>query len=164
MTTSTEGELAQYLTFQVADAEYGVGILKVREIIEYDTVTRVPHAPPAVRGVLNLRGAVVPVVDLAVKFGLPASTVTKRSCVIVVECLLDGEETVMGVLADAVSQVIDLAPADIEPAPAFGARVRVEFLQGMGKLGGRFVLLLDLDRLLSAQEAAAGRPTAGAEA
>ena len=160
MTTSTEGEFAQYLTFQVADAEYGVGILKVREIIEYDTVTRVPHAPVAVRGVLNLRGAVVPVVDLAVKFGLPASTVTKRSCVIVVECILDGEETVMGVLADAVSQVVDLAPTDIEPAPAFGARVRVEFLQGMGKLGGRFVLLLDLDRLLSSQDAAAGRPTA----
>lgn len=160
MTTPTEGELAQYLTFQVADAEYGVGILKVREIIEYDTVTRVPHAPPAVRGVLNLRGAVVPVVDLAVKFGLPASVTTKRSCVIVVECILDGEQTVMGVLADAVSQVIDLAPSDIEPAPAFGARVRVEFLQGMGKLGGRFVLLLDLDRLLSAAEAAVATATA----
>jgi purine-binding chemotaxis protein CheW len=165
VSTSTEGEFAQYLTFQVADAEYGVGILKVREIIEYDTVTRVPHAPVAVRGVLNLRGAVVPVVDLAVKFGLPASIVTKRSCVIVVECELDGELTVMGVLTDAVSQVIDLAPTDMEPAPAFGARVRVEFLQGMGKLGGRFVLLLDLDRLLSTQEAAAGRPlTAGVDA
>jgi purine-binding chemotaxis protein CheW len=164
VTTPTEGELAQYLTFQVADAEYGVGILKVREIIEYDTVTRVPHAPVAVRGVLNLRGAVVPVVDLAVKFGLPASTVTKRSCVIVVECLLDGEHTVMGVLADAVSQVIDLAPTDIEPAPAFGARVRVEFLQGMGKLGGRFVLLLDLDRLLSTAETAVALAAAGAVA
>jgi purine-binding chemotaxis protein CheW len=165
MQTTLEGEHAQYLTFQVADAEYGVGILQVREIIEYDTITRVPHAPVAVRGVINLRGSVVPVVDLAVKFGLPESRITKRSCVIVVECQLEGELTVMGVLCDAVSQVIDLTAADIEPAPAFGSRVRIEFLRGMGKVGGKFVLLLDLDRLLSAQEAAAGRPvaTAGAE-
>jgi len=160
MSTTLEGEHAQYLTFQVADAEYGVGILQVREIIEYDTITRVPHAPPAVRGVINLRGSVVPVVDLAVKFGLSESRITKRSCVIVVECLLDGALTVMGVLCDAVSQVIDLTAADIEPAPAFGSRVRIEFLRGMGKVGGKFVLLLDLDRLLSAQEAAAGRPAA----
>ena len=164
MSTTLEGEHAQYLTFQVADAEYGVGILQVREIIEYDTITRVPHAPAAVRGVINLRGSVVPVVDLAVKFGLPESRITKRSCVIVVECVLDGELTVMGVLCDAVSQVIDLTAADIEPAPAFGSRVRIEFLRGMGKVGGKFVLLLDLDRLLSAQEAAAGRPVATAAA
>ena len=162
MSTTLEGEHAQYLTFQVADAEYGVGILQVREIIEYDTITRVPHAPSAVRGVINLRGSVVPVVDLAVKFGLPESRITKRSCVIVVECVLDGELTVMGVLCDAVSQVIDLTTADIEPAPAFGSRVRIEFLRGMGKVGGKFVLLLDLDRLLSADEAAAGRPTVAA--
>jgi purine-binding chemotaxis protein CheW len=164
MATTLEGEHAQYLTFQVADAEYGVGILQVREIIEYDTITRVPHAPSAVRGVINLRGSVVPVVDLAVKFGLPESRITKRSCVIVVECVLDGELTVMGVLCDAVSQVIDLTTADIEPAPAFGSRVRIEFLRGMGKVGGKFVLLLDLDRLLSADEASAGRPTATAGA
>jgi purine-binding chemotaxis protein CheW len=164
MSTTLEGEHAQYLTFQVADAEYGVGILQVREIIEYDTITRVPHAPSAVRGVINLRGSVVPVVDLAVKFGLPESRITKRSCVIVVECVLDGELTVMGVLCDAVSQVIDLTTADIEPAPAFGSRVRIEFLRGMGKVGGKFVLLLDLDRLLSADEASAGRPTATAGA
>jgi len=155
MRATTEGEHAQYLTFRVADAEYGVGILQVREIIEYDTITRVPLAPPAVRGVLNLRGSVVPVVDLAVKFGLPESTITKRSCVVVVECVLDGELTVMGVLCDAVSQVVDLTADDIEPPPAFGSRVRIEFLRGMGKLGEGFVLLLDLDRLLSTAEAAA---------
>jgi len=161
MQTTLEGEHAQYLTFQVADAEYGVGILQVREIIEYDTITRVPHAPVAVRGVINLRGSVVPVVDLAVKFGLPESRITKRSCVIVVECVLDGELTVMGVLSDAVSQVIDLAMTDIEPAPAFGSRVRIEFLRGMGKVGGKFVLLLDLDRLLTTAESAVATAAVG---
>lgn len=159
MTNESEASVAQYLSFQVAGESYAVGVLQAREIIEYSTVTRVPHAPPAVRGVINLRGSVVPVVDLAVKFGLPASEVGRRSCVIVVECQLDGEAAVMGVMADAVNHVLDLGPADIEPAPSFGTRVRSEYLKGMGKLDQGFVLLLDMDKLLSGQEAAAGQPT-----
>ena len=149
-----EAATEQYLTFQVGGEEYGVGILGVREIMEYAGATRVPHAPAAVRGVINIRGSVVPVVDLALKFGLPASVATKRSCVVILEVNLGGEALVMGVLADAVSQVIDLAADDIAPPPAFGSRVRVEFLQGMARTDRGLILLLDMDRLLSVQEAA----------
>lgn len=156
MTTQTEAALAQYLSFQVADEAYAVSVLQAREIIEYTTVTRVPHAPPAVRGVINLRGSVVPVVDLAVKFGLPASEIGRRTCVVIVECTLDGESTAMGVMADAVNSVLDLGPADIEPAPSFGTRVRTEYLKGMGKLEQGFVLLLDMDKLLTTDEASVG--------
>lgn len=164
MTTSTEASVAQYLSFQVAGESYAVGVLQAREIIEYTTVTRVPHAPPAVRGVINLRGSVVPVVDLAVKFGLPASEIGRRTCVVIVECSLDGDSTVMGVMADAVNHVLDLGPADIEPAPSFGTRVRTEYLKGMGKLEQGFVLLLDMDKLLTTDEASVGTSAALATA
>lgn len=143
---------AQYLCFRLAGEECAIGILRVREIIEYDTVTNVPGMPPWVRGVMNLRGGVVPVIDLAVKFGLPPSPVTNRTCIVIAEVALDGEPAVMGIVVDAVSQVLELSPADIEPAPAFGTSVRVDYLLGLGKFGDRFVLLLDIDRVLSAAE------------
>jgi purine-binding chemotaxis protein CheW len=142
----------QYLTFYLAGEEYGIGILRVKEILEYDTVTPVPQTPPAIRGVINLRGSVVPVVGLAAKFGLPPSPLAKRTCIVIVEVCLDGRETVMGLLVDAVSQVMDLTPADIEPPPAFGTAVTVDYLQAMGKVGKRFVLLLDVDKVLAAPE------------
>jgi len=164
MTTKDAAASAQYLSFQVAGESYAVGVLQAREIIEYSTVTRVPQAPAAVRGVINLRGSVVPVVDLAVKFGLPASEIGRRTCVVIVECTIEGEAMVMGVMADAVNQVLDLGPTDIEPAPSFGTRVRTEYLKGMGKLEQGFVLLLDMDKLLSAQEAAVGQQPAMADA
>jgi purine-binding chemotaxis protein CheW len=139
----------QYLSFQLAGEEFAFGILKVKEILEYDTITRVPNAPVAVRGVINLRGSVVPVVDLALQFSLAPTVITKRTCIVIVEAQVDGIDLVMGVLADAVSQVIDLGPEAIEPPPAFGSRVSVEYLVGMGKLDDRkFVLILDIDRLL----------------
>ncbi|HET7841124.1 MAG TPA: chemotaxis protein CheW [Terriglobia bacterium] len=143
---------SQFLTFLLADDLYAVSILRIREIIEYDTVTRVPNMPESIRGVINLRGAVVPVVDLAMRFGLRDSNVTKRTCVIIAEVEVGGERLVMGLMADSVNQVIDLPPADIEPPPAFGTRVRVDFLKGLGKLGKKFVLILDLDRALSDTE------------
>ena len=143
---------SQYLTFRLAGEEYGVGILRVREILEYDTVTRVPATPPYFRGVINLRGSVVPVIDLAVKFGLPESQTTKRTCIVIVEAELDGSPTVMGIMADAVSEVVDLGPDDIEAPPAFGTRVRHDHLVGMGKRGSKFSLLLDMDRVLAAEE------------
>lgn len=159
-------EQTQFLTFLLGEELYAIGILQVREIIEYATVTRVPNMPASIRGVINLRGAVAPVVDLAVRFGLPESQVTKRTCVIIAEVAAGGDRLVMGLMADAVSQVIDLPPADIEPPPAFGTRVRVDFLRGLGKIGKKFVLILDLDRALSnteltsvveAERASAGR-------
>jgi purine-binding chemotaxis protein CheW len=139
----------QYLTFFIRGEEYAVGILRVKEIIEYDTVTRVPTTPAHVRGVLNLRGTVLPVIDLAAKFGHGDSEATRTTCVIVAETKLDDSMLVVGLLADAVSSVVDI-PADcIEPPPSFGTNIRVDFLTGMGKLEGRLVLILDLDRILS---------------
>jgi len=143
---------AQYLGFYIAEEEYAIGILRVKEILEYDTITRVPGTPPSIRGVINLRGSVVPVVDLALKLGLPESPITNRTCIVVVEVDLDGERTVMGVMADAVSQVMDLGGGDIEPPPAFGTRVHMDHLLGMGKAGKKFILLLDIDRILSVNE------------
>ncbi|HKV07822.1 MAG TPA: chemotaxis protein CheW [Thermoanaerobaculia bacterium] len=142
----------QYLTFWIAGEEHAIGILRVREIIEYEEVTRVPATPPWIRGVLNLRGSVVPAIDLAVKLGLPASPVTRRTCIVIVEADLEGEATVMGLIADSVSQVIDLAAEDIEPPPGFGTRVHTDYLLGMGKIGRKLALLLDVDRVLAAAE------------
>jgi purine-binding chemotaxis protein CheW len=139
----------QYLTFFLADEEYAVNIQRVKEIIEYTTVTKVPKVPRWIRGVINLRGNVVPVVDLAVRFGIEERPVTKTTCIVIVEVEQDSERAVMGVIADAVNQVIDLAPKDIEAPPAFGTRVRLEYLFGMGKLGRKFALLLNIDSVLS---------------
>jgi len=147
----------QYLTFHLAGEEYAVGILQVKEIITYGTLTKVPHTPPSIRGVINLRGNVVPVVDLAVKFGLAASQVTDRTCIVIVEVEINDTRTVMGVIADSVSQVISMSNDNILPAPAFGTRVRIDFLRGMGKSGDKFVLVLDIDKVLSAEDLA---PTA----
>jgi purine-binding chemotaxis protein CheW len=142
----------QYLTFITACEEYAIGIVKVREIIEYDDVTTVPNTPAWIRGVTNLRGRVIPVVDLAVKFGLPASRISKFSCVIITDAIFQGESLTMGVLADSVSQVIDLSADEIEKTPPFGTRVKTEYLLGMGALGKKFCLILDIDKVLSAEE------------
>ena len=143
---------AQFLTFSLSGGEYAIPVLSVREIIEHEAVTRVPSTPGFVRGVINLRGSVVPVVDLARKFGLAENPVTKRTCIVIVEAASERDRVVMGVLADAVNQVVEFGPAEIEPAPSFGAPVRVDFLKGLGKLGDGFVLILDTDRVLSTEE------------
>jgi purine-binding chemotaxis protein CheW len=142
----------QYLTFITAAEEYAISIVKVTEIVEYEAVTTVPNTPVWIRGVTNLRGRVVPVVDLAVKFGLPASGISKFSCIIITEVMFEGENLTMGVLADSVSQVIELSADEIEQTPPFGTRVRTEFLLGMGTLGKKFCLILDIDKVLSADE------------
>src|SRR5215831_4152095 len=143
---------SQYLTFLLRGEEYAIRILSVKEIIAHDAVTRVPKTPAWIRGVINLRGSVVPVVDLATKFSLGESAITKSTCIVIVEVSLEGEQAVMGVLADAVDEVIHLAPESVEPPPAFGSRVSVDYLTGIGKLGGKFVLILDIDRVLSCDE------------
>jgi purine-binding chemotaxis protein CheW len=150
--TQNATEETQYLTFHLASEEYAIGILRVKEIIPYGALTKVPQTPPAIRGVINLRGSVVPVVDLALKFGLAASSVTTRTCIVIVEVKLDGEQTTMGIMADSVSQVIAFSTDDILPAPPFGTRVSMNFLIGMGKAGSKFVLILDIDKVLSAAE------------
>ncbi len=142
----------QYLTFFIRGEEYAVGILRVREIIEYETVTRVPTMPTHVRGVINLRGSVLPVIDLAAKFGHGETEPGRTTCIAVVETLMDNEQLVVGLIADSVSEVLDISSEQIEPPPAFGTNVRVDFLVGMGKLDGRLVLVLDLDRILTPVE------------
>ncbi len=152
MATSEPLERRQYLSFSMGGADYAVGILQVKEILQFESITRVPSVPASVRGVINLRGTVVPVVDLSIKFGQGETPVSKRTCVLVIEATLDGQPAIMGVLADGVTEVLELGADDIEPPPPFGARVQVPYLTGMGKVGHGFVLLIDLDRILAAEE------------
>lgn len=152
----------QFLTFFVGGEEYAVNILKVKEIVQYETLTTVPNTAPWIRGVTNLRGNVVPVIDLAVKFGLPASKVSKLSCIVITEVSYQGDQLTLGVMADAVSQVLEFSQTDVEPPPPFGTRVKVEFLLGMGVMGKKFCLILDIDKVLSADELLAVTDSANA--
>jgi len=145
-------DLQQYLTFFVADEEYAMNILRVREIIEYDTLTTIPRAPKWIRGVFNLRGSVVPAVDLAIKFGLNKRPITKTTCIIIVEGQFEKQVTTLGVITDSVSQVVDLSKENILPVPAFGTRIQVGYLLGMVEMGKKFVMVLDAEKVLSSDE------------
>lgn len=145
-------ELAQVLTFMLAGEAYGIGILSIKEIISYTAMTTVPMMPAFARGVINLRGAVVPVMDLLSRFGKPSSEVTKRTCIVIVEIQVQGERQDIGIVVDAVNEVLDIAASEIEPPPAFGSHIRADFIQGMGKVRGRFVILLALEHVLSTHE------------
>jgi len=145
---------AQFLTFWLGDEIFGMDIRTVREIIQCGPMTLLPLMPDFVRGVINLRGAVVPVIDLHARFGRPAAKVGKKSCIVIFDAIRHGERTELGLLVDAVSEVIKIAPAQIEPPPDFGAAVRRDFIRGMGKVGQRFVILLEPDRALDVQEMA----------
>ena len=148
----TEQNVQQYLTFMIGGEEYAISLLKVKEIIEYDTVTHVPKTPEWIRGVINLRGSVVPVIDLAVKFRQAPSVAGKLTCIVITEVQCGEEATVMGIMADSVRQVIDLRPQEIEEAPTFGTRVKVDYLLGMARSGKKFCLLLDTEKVLSTDE------------
>ncbi|HJW27168.1 MAG TPA: chemotaxis protein CheW [Rhodocyclaceae bacterium] len=148
------GDQQQYLTFSLGEEMFAIGILAIREIIEYGQVTEVPMTPPFIRGVINLRGAVVPVVDLAVRFGRPPRDITRRTCIVIVEVESEKGSQEMGIVVDAVSEVLEIPAADIEPPPEFGAKIRIDFIQGMGKVGGKFVVILDANRVLSMDEVA----------
>ncbi|WP_372163127.1 chemotaxis protein CheW [Xanthomonas axonopodis pv. cyamopsidis] len=138
----------QYLTFLLGREMFGLGILGIKEIIQYRVPTDVPMMPPALRGVINLRGAVVPVVDLQQRFGRNASAITKRSCIVIVEIAHGQLHQVLGLLVDAVSEVLEIAPSDIVDTPSFGAGIARDFIHAMGKIGERFVILLDADAVL----------------
>ena len=142
----------QYLTFMLTGEVFAMEILAIREIIEYASLTAVPLMPEYVRGVINLRGSVVPVIDLSVRFGKPASPVTKRTCIVIVEIAVQAERQIVGVVVDAVNAVLDIAPDEIEPPPTFGTRIRTDFIQGMGKVDGRLVILLVISHVLASQE------------
>jgi len=143
----------QYLTFSLGAEMFAIGILRVREILEYGLLTEVPLVPPFIRGVINLRGAVVPVIDLAVRFGRTAGEISKRTCIVIIEIHCGAEEPQqMGVVVDAVSEVLEIPPSEIEPPPVFGSHIRTDFISGMGKVNGQFVVLLDVERILSLNE------------
>lgn len=145
-------ELRQYLTFFLAGGEYAIGILEIKEIIAYEVVTKVPKTPCWIRGVINLRGAVVPVVDLGLKFGLDEQPVANTTCIVVLDGLLGEHNATMGVVVDAVNQVIDLSPSDIHQPPDFGTCVAPDYLVGMVQLGKKFALMLDIGKALSTDE------------
>jgi purine-binding chemotaxis protein CheW len=150
--TPGSADRTQYLTFMLGGEVFAIGILVIKEIIEYSGLTSVPMMPDFIRGVINLRGAVVPVMDLMARFGKQPGAVTKRSCIVIVEIDGDDEQQVIGVIVDAVNAVVDIAPSDIEPAPSFGARIAFEFIEGMGKIDGGFIILLNVNRVLSIEQ------------
>jgi purine-binding chemotaxis protein CheW len=153
--TAAGAEHQQYLTFKLGDETFAMPILMIKEILEYPELTNVPMMAACVRGVLNLRGRVVPVVDLAVRFGRPASQPTRRTCVVILEVQSDEEQLDVGIIVDGVNQVIDIPQSEIEPPPSFGAKLRTDFIRGMGKVNGSFVVILDSSTVLSIHEIAA---------
>ncbi len=151
-TSLQESVAGQYLTFKLGDEVYGLQILKVQTIINIMPVTRVPRTPEYVRGVINLRGKVIPVLELRIKFGMGAAEDTARTCVIVVQVENENQAFTMGIVVDEVSEVLEVAAEQIEPPPSFGAAVATEFILGMGKIGEKVVMLLDVARVLSGAE------------
>jgi purine-binding chemotaxis protein CheW len=142
-------ETTQYLTFKLDEEVFALDVAKVREILEYTTVTKVPQTPEFMRGVINLRGSVVPVIDLRLKFGMSATEQTINTCIIVAEVEMEGETILLGALADSVQEVDEMEPEQIEAAPHIGTRLNTDFIKGMGKKDGNFVMILDIDRVFS---------------
>jgi purine-binding chemotaxis protein CheW len=147
-------EEKQYLTFMLGGEMFSISILCIREIIWYANLTEVPMMPACIRGVINLRGAVVPVMDLSSRFGKPATKVTKSTCIIIVEVETqnEGERQNMGVVVDSVQAVLEIPASEIEPPPTFGAKIRSDFIEGIGKVNGKFVILLNVNKVLSTEE------------
>jgi purine-binding chemotaxis protein CheW len=147
-------ELTQYLTFKLDEEVFALDISKVREVLDFTSVTKVPQTPDFMRGVINLRGNVVPVVDMRLKFGMPMTEQTVNTCIIIVEVAVDGETTVLGAMADSVQEVLDLEPDQIEPAPRIGTKLNTDFILGMGKRDEEFIIILDVDKVFSVAELA----------
>ena len=148
------GEVQQYLTFTLAGEMYGLGILNIKEIIEYGNLTEIPMMPVFIRGVINVRGGVVPVIDLLARFGGKKSEIGRRTCIVILELALDGGRHDIGVVVDAVSEVLEIPASEIEPPPTFGAKIRTDFIDGMGKVAGKFVIILNTQQVLSIDEMA----------
>jgi len=154
MSVATITETTQYLTFKLDNEVFALDVAKVREILEYTTVTKVPQTPDFMRGVINLRGSVVPVIDLRLKFGMPATEQTVNTCIIVTDVGMDGETVQLGALADSVQEVDEMEPDQIEAAPHIGTKLDTNFIKGMGKKDSNFVMILDIDRVFSSGDLA----------
>ncbi len=159
MITELITEMAQYLTFTLGSEVFAVNISKVREVLDFTAITKVPGTPEFMRGVINLRGSVVPVVDLRIKFGMSKTEKTVRTSIIIMDVALDSETAILGSLVDSVQEVLDLEPGQIEPAPRIGTRLKTEFIKGMGKRNGQFIIILDIDKVFSSDELALAQAT-----
>ncbi len=163
-TTQAAAEKRQYLTFTLGGEMFSIGILCIKEIIWYAGVTEVPMMPACIRGVINLRGAVVPVMDLSLRFGKQSTAVSKNTCIVIIEIDTEGLRQNMGIVVDAVQAVLEIPSSDIEPPPSFGAKIRSDFIEGIGKVNGKFVILLNVNQVLSTEEIGAmGRAAAAGE-
>jgi purine-binding chemotaxis protein CheW len=154
MSTQKITETALYLTFKLGDEVFALDVSQVREVLDLTTITKVPRAPEFMRGVINVRGSVVPVVDMRVKFGLPEIDDTPDTRIIVMELALDGEMSTLGALADSVHEVVEMEPGQIEPPPKIGMRWKTEFIRGIGKRNDDFIIILDINRVFSVDELA----------
>ena len=152
MSGTEQTETGQYLTFGLAEDVFAIDVVMAKEVLDFADVTRVPQTPAYMLGVINLRGSVVPVVDMRLKFGMEDVAMTRDSCIIVVEVDVDGEPVTVGALADSVQEVMDLAENQIEPPPRIGTKLNTEFIKGMGNLGEKFVIILDINKVFSADD------------
>jgi purine-binding chemotaxis protein CheW len=163
MSVSKITEVRQYLTFKLEGEVFALDVVKVREILDYTNITKVPQTPEFMRGVINLRGSVVPVADMRLKFGMPTQERTVDTCIIVTEISIDGETTILGALVDSVQEVFELEPAQIEPTPRIGTRLKTDFIMGMGKREEQFVIILDIDKVFSSEELMMAQNMSGAK-
>jgi purine-binding chemotaxis protein CheW len=152
MSVSSITDTKQYLTFRVGEEDFALDVSNVREILEFTSITKVPKTPEYMRGVINLRGSVVPVLDMRLKFRLTEAQKTIDTCIIVLEVDIDGEKTVIGALVDSVQEVFELDPQHIEPAPRIGTKLRTDFIRGMGKRDDHFIIILNIDKVFSSEE------------
>ena len=144
----------QYLTFMLGEEVFAINILSIKEIIEYGNLTIVPKMPSFIRGVINLRGSVVPVIDLAARFDRPEAAISRRTCIVIIEVQHEDVQQVIGVLVDAVNEVLEISADQIEPVPSFGTKIRTDFIDGMGKVDQKFVIILNVNQVLSVDEMA----------
>ena len=163
MSIAESRDTTQFLTFSLADDVFAIDVIKAKEVLDFSEVTRVPQTPEYMLGVINLRGSVVPVIDMRRKFNMAIADRTRNSCIVVVEVDVDGETVTVGALADSVREVIDLKASQIEPAPRIGTRLNAEFIKGMGNLDDRFVIILDIDKVFSVDDLLLGKTMTGEE-
>ncbi len=158
MADTSINKISQYLTFRVGDEVFALDVFQVREVLDLITITKVPRSPEFMRGVINVRGSIVPVVDLRLKFGLSKTENSMDTRIIVMDLFLDGENTIIGALADSVHEVMELDLSQIEPPPKIGMRWRTEFIRGIGKHDGQFIIILDIDRVFTSEELVIAEP------
>lgn len=154
MSSNTITETRQYLTFRLGEELYALDIANVREVLDYTSITRVPRMPESMLGVINLRGSVVPVIDMRLKFGIAPTEKTVNTCIVIVEVTMDDESIIIGALVDSVQEVFDLEPSQVEPPPRLGKKLNTDFIKGMGKREDEFVIILEINRVFSVDEVA----------